>query len=106
MYTVDSYIRKGIDYIDNDYIELHRFTSSYEIAYIIAFGLFIVLWILSELLSLIFMSCCWRCCCNVGEDLKLNNQVSTFSTNVYKELSFDDLKREYYETKDEIQELR
>lgn len=71
-----------------------------------AFGGYIVIFILAELFSLIFMQCCWRCCCCVADDLKLSALISTFSTNVYKELSFDELRREYFEAKDEIQELR
>ena len=42
----------------------------------------------------------------MADDLKLSALISTFSTNVYKELSFDELRREYFEAKDEIQELR
>lgn len=98
----------GIDSVlgQNNYISSKRISQTHAYLYLIGFGLFIALYILTSIMTSICpeQTCLRMFCCYSSERLSGQKTLRMISRNIYKELSIEDLRSEYIRTVLEIEE--
>lgn len=88
----------------NQYLSAKRISQTHAYLYLVAFGLFIVINVLTNLLITICpeQTCLRMFCCYSSERPDGRKTLKVIARNIYKELSIEDLRTEFLRTRSEL----
>lgn len=88
------------------YLTITRIFQPHALIYLIFFALYLIINILANVFLTLFGDRCagFLCCCFAGKSK--TKALYTFSSNMYEDLSVEDLRSEYSKTKTELNDYR
>jgi len=103
--TVSSTLGNSLESTGTTYLTAARIVQPHALLYLIGFALYILTNVAGVITNTFFQRACYGlcCCCFTGKGS--SKGLKTFSNDIYKELSVEDLKNEYMKTKTEVNDF-